>query len=68
MAFTTSQVPNCGNAVNFVFGSSYAFMSLQSLTSFAGVVQILNPSAVDGGTHTQTLTASANAQSTPINF
>jgi hypothetical protein len=51
MAFTTSQTPNCGNVVNFAFGSTYAFMSLQSLTSFAGVVQILNPSAIDNGTH-----------------
>jgi hypothetical protein len=51
MAFTTSQAPNCGNVVNFAFGSTYTFMSLQSLTSYAGVVQILNPSAIDGGTH-----------------
>jgi hypothetical protein len=68
MAFTTSQTPNCGNVVNFVFGSTYSFMSLQSLTSFAGVVQILNPSAIDSGAHTQTLTASVNAQSIQINF
>ena len=68
MAFTTSQIPNCGNAVNFVLGSSYAFMSLQSLTSFAGDIQISNPSAIDVETHAQTLTASVDAQSIPINF
>ena len=68
MSFATSQTPNCGNAVNFVFGSIYAFMSLQSLTSFAGVVQISNPGAIDGGSHIQTLTASVNAQSTQVNF
>ena len=51
-----------------MLGSSYAFMSLQSLTSFAGDIQISNPSAIDVETHAQTLTASVDAQSIPINF
>ena len=64
----TSQTPNCGNPVSFVLGSSYAFMSLQILTSFAGVVQILSPVVADHGSHAQILTASVDAQTTPINF
>ena len=47
----TIQTPNCGNPVSFVLGSSYAFMSLQSLTQNAGAVQILSPVVTDHGSH-----------------
>ena len=51
-----------------MLGSSFAFMSLSSLTSFDGAVKILSPTATSHGSNAQTLTASVDAKSTSINF